>query len=963
MKKITFILLFIVQIAHAQNFSFRQLDERMGFLSDEVFDIVQDKDGIMWFATPYGIFSYNGLVFKNYTTENGLCSNSIIRLYKDYKNRIWAVSNKGELSVIEKGKIHSFAINLKLRELIYPGIIDNIYIDTLDNIYLNKNIGGIYQIIKFKTIKPIKETFERTRKLLIHSFKQHLFIDFYSYRNKQLNKKLFPEDSVITLPLKNEFSDNYIKKRIFRASNGDLFISLKNTVFHLRKKQIISSKKFKNEITDIQEDQNKRLWISFMYDGIKIFTNLSLQGKVINIFKKQGISKIFLDKDKNLWIASLGHSLYFLDNLDFEIFSPDYFKDFNVVGLTKNNNFIYTLNADKSIWRFNPIDNSFSELYKNNNELSNFKNITIHQPYIYAIGKDFFKFDNNGSIIEQKKISGINIAFSPEGRMFLLLYDHIQIYNPKTNETKDLNFKNKNIRPTCIAFFSENDYWIGTSEGLYRYQQNKFIYWGDKANYLRTRIQDIKIKDSICFIAVRGKGLTLIKGAKIKQISRANGLSDNFINKICMDKNGILWTANKNGLNKIIFGVNGHLKITNYTIKNALPTNNIRDIISQNKFMYLATNKGLVKFNTQSIASPKEDSKIIIDSLVISSIRTSSKADIYLDANKKLKIYFKAIAYSENSKAYFSYQIDSIEESLLIQSPLKIGNLKSGVHYLYFFSGKNRKKKQLFFLKIIQKPPVKESTLSKIIYLVLFISLIFGVAKLSASVIQKRAKEKEKFMLLQHKALKTQINPMFFYHSVETVRQLLLKRKTAKADNYLTDFTLLLRNLIVNSNYNFIPINQELSCINIYLSLFEQKYQLDKFTNRIIIEDKQLSIPPLLLFSLIDAFMGKAQSNEVIRLKIKLKKENENFYRYTNQLVYLYNWMEKQKINAERIIFIKERINLLNKIYALKIKIEYKKEEDREKERITETYSIIFPINFRNHPTFNNFKLLFKSLI
>jgi hypothetical protein len=51
--------------------------------------------GVLWFATNYGVCSFNGKSFTRYTTENGLLNNVVVAIAEDKNGGLWFGTNKG----------------------------------------------------------------------------------------------------------------------------------------------------------------------------------------------------------------------------------------------------------------------------------------------------------------------------------------------------------------------------------------------------------------------------------------------------------------------------------------------------------------------------------------------------------------------------------------------------------------------------------------------------------------------------------------------------------------------------------------------------------------------------------------------------------------------------------------------------------------------------------------------------
>ncbi|MDP1817953.1 MAG: two-component regulator propeller domain-containing protein, partial [Leadbetterella sp.] len=79
-----------------------------GLSQGYVNDILQDRDGFMWFATKDGLSRYDGYQFKVYTHDSydpsSISSNTINYLYEDSKGRIWICTDDNGLSIYNKLK-------------------------------------------------------------------------------------------------------------------------------------------------------------------------------------------------------------------------------------------------------------------------------------------------------------------------------------------------------------------------------------------------------------------------------------------------------------------------------------------------------------------------------------------------------------------------------------------------------------------------------------------------------------------------------------------------------------------------------------------------------------------------------------------------------------------------------------------------------------------------------------------
>ena len=102
----------------SQSHVFRNYTIKDGLPSSEVYHIMQDSKGYIWFATNKGVCRFDGYHYKNFDLLDGLPDNSVFEIYEDYKGRIWFIPISCRLSYYENGKIYEFQFNDSLSQKI-----------------------------------------------------------------------------------------------------------------------------------------------------------------------------------------------------------------------------------------------------------------------------------------------------------------------------------------------------------------------------------------------------------------------------------------------------------------------------------------------------------------------------------------------------------------------------------------------------------------------------------------------------------------------------------------------------------------------------------------------------------------------------------------------------------------------------------------------------------------------------
>jgi len=66
-----------------------------GLSQNWIYDIMQDREGYLWFATWYGLNKYDGYTFTTYTTSDGLSNNRINVVFEDENQEFWVGTENG----------------------------------------------------------------------------------------------------------------------------------------------------------------------------------------------------------------------------------------------------------------------------------------------------------------------------------------------------------------------------------------------------------------------------------------------------------------------------------------------------------------------------------------------------------------------------------------------------------------------------------------------------------------------------------------------------------------------------------------------------------------------------------------------------------------------------------------------------------------------------------------------------
>src|SRR5258707_8657855 len=81
-----------------------------GLPQNSVRDIVQTRDGYLWLATLDGLVRFDGVHFTVFNKSNspGIVSNRFLQLYEDGQGDLWASTDSGGLTRLQRGRFTTY---------------------------------------------------------------------------------------------------------------------------------------------------------------------------------------------------------------------------------------------------------------------------------------------------------------------------------------------------------------------------------------------------------------------------------------------------------------------------------------------------------------------------------------------------------------------------------------------------------------------------------------------------------------------------------------------------------------------------------------------------------------------------------------------------------------------------------------------------------------------------------------
>lgn len=510
---------------HYSKVVFESIGREQGLQDLSVSNIVQDKNGFIWFGTQGGLFRYYGKDATAYRNDpfktDGLIHNLIQTMYYDDENHnIWLGTYQGvSMLDIETDQFTNYTVDgngLSNNVVVAIGrdADENIWFGTLDGLNRLDIETGQFKVydVEGKVVRSI--LLDSRGRLLIGTYEGLFYFD--------------------------ESADALIKVDLEYPSQ---FVMV------------------------VKEFQKGKLHLG-LWDGGVLELDLDFKVQKHMTFDDNRVYTLQMTKDKTLWVGTWGGGLFC--QKDHEIFS---FNDRDMKG-SINHSVIYSLLEDRSgllwigtngggVFKTNPQKENYLEIFSRSDDPDSLDEGKINTIFRDSKNRLWIAVYNKG-LNRYVEISGKILKYNSENteKMKLVnnqIMDIIEYQNvmyvasgsgvDKYDEIND-NFEDTGLLPSgtityTLEIDSENHLWVGTYlDGVYEFDES----------------------------------LNLLNHLTMGE--EANDLSDNLVYDITSDMKGRLWIGTNNGLN-VYDKVNGFNR--KYFKEdgnfNGLASNTVRSII------------------------------------------------------------------------------------------------------------------------------------------------------------------------------------------------------------------------------------------------------------------------------------------------------------------------------------------------------------------------------------------------
>lgn len=658
-----------------------------------IHSMLVDKEGTLWVGTEEGInkFQRETQTFIQYKHSAGnktsLSNDTVWSIYEDSNGNLWVGTQNG-LNLFDKAN----------------GTFKATYNNPADENSISGNI--IYDIIEDKSGFIWLATSNGLNKYNLLTKKSTRY-----FHGNSADKSI-PSDTVQVL-----FQD---KNGILWAgtANGLCSIDIEQNIISCYRTDLKNDKSISsNTISDIYEDTKGILWICTNGGGLNIFDKANNEffhfqntPNDPNTISNDNLSAIYEDKSGILWVASsLG-----VNKIDRNSYKFKHIKHIENDDNSLGNNMVWAFHEDNDgniligtsdgLDLYDTRNNTFT-IYKNERGNSN----SISSNDIRSIISDkegnvwlgtadagvdefvktgegkYSKINIKRSLQEKNSLSNNTIwclLEDGEGYLWIGTDDGLDRYNKNTNEIRI--FRHNSFNPFSISNNKINVLyedkagliWIGTWNGLNWYDKKtgKFYTYkhivGDSTSISSNRVFGIyEDKAGTMWIGTWGGGLNRFdrKTGTFEYYTEKDGLSNNMVYCMLEDNSGNLWCTTNNGISK--FNVLAKTFI-NYDIKDGVQSSEFNQnaaLRTKNGEFFFGGMNGFNQFFPDQIVQNKYSPPVVITAFKI--FNEKLKDEIFDNDTIYLHYYdnffsfeFSSLDYSNPAKNKYAYMLENYDK-------------------------------------------------------------------------------------------------------------------------------------------------------------------------------------------------------------------------------------------------------------------------------------------------------------
>ncbi|MGA2249788.1 sensor histidine kinase [Terracidiphilus sp.] len=637
--------------------------------------IAQTPDGYLWIATLDGLARFDGVRFTTFNKSNatGIASNRFSRMVQDRSGDLWLSTESGGLTRYHGGTFHSF------------GPEDGIPAGSVRAV-LRASAGGIWVLSEDSILRfnPQTSDFMDVTPADAKVRYQPLVWDsagFWAQDSTGLH--LFIDGRFTSYPLPAWLSEKPLWG-VGRDQGGGLWLEAADGRQGIIPpgSQTVKPVDTKHPQTTPYVDSNGRQWTIRISGRLSRQLEVQSSGHIAII----PMTRVFEDKEGNVWIGTEGDGLYQLREETITVYSK-------AQGLIDKG--AYPIYQDKSgtIWigAWNLGLSSFRD--------GRFTNYSVAQglpaPLVSALGGDrdgnLWVGTHGDLAVFRNETFHTPDVFLPEhsvvhailqdrgGTLWLGTTNGLVAYRNGQSRiiTEQDGLASNDVK--IIIESASGDLWVGGFGGLTRIHGSQFTHWTERDGLPSDNIRSLyEDADGVLWIGTYDGGLGRFKNGQFTRYSEHNGLFNNGVFQVLEDGRGNLWMSSnrgiyrvsKNDLNAVANGRQTSITSVAYGKADGMLNEECNGgmapagIKTKDGKLWFPTQDGVAVIDPGTVWINHQSPPVMIESALVERVPANIQNVLRIPPGKEnLEIEYTALSFVRSEQIRFRYKLDGLDSN------------------------------------------------------------------------------------------------------------------------------------------------------------------------------------------------------------------------------------------------------------------------------------------------------------
>ncbi len=887
-----FALLAVADLATAQPLpvGFRHFTADDGLPSSEVHEVLQDKQGYLWFATDNGVSRYNGYQFENFGPLHGLKDPVVFHLQEDTQGRVWMKCMSEMLYYFENDSLYAFSGNAVIDSIKGPKMgIGNFYVDSQGQVF-----SSVYPIglIRFSPAGRadflIKGDHDygvfTVENMAVHTWAYDIFkkdiaqaIDGELGKINQWELTLYDHQKQFKHLLKKPEKAG-IEIQTLLLQDRSLLVARTGSLFYFKDGKLVWQIPYPEQIVSCFQSPNGEIYLGLIYGkGARRYRSVTdlQQNRFEAILEGYSVTCTLEDRQGGYWFSTTEAGVFYRPKSTMEIFdkSTGLPHDYITAVDLKNEQEAFVGTEGGGVLVVDSRTKKTVTLPQFSNKIIDVAYDAQREILWVADGTTHLNYLQNGNghkMVDTLASTLRNTTVFYGAKRFHFSFDRKTIWSASHNGFSRIDPRQRMVEVTNKALrqkppyatrtldvytSSENRTWVGNIFGLFELKDYRLYPPEHEHPAFKTRVEAItELPDDTLVIGSKGYGIVFWKNGQTASLTEADGLTANMLENLHVDANGTLWAGTLNGLNKVHWRWDGHPEIERITIVHGLPSNEITDVATWGNVVWVGTTKGLARFVSQKQNSVSTKPLI---ATVLADMRPLDLADLKPISfwENSITINFFAINYKMNGHIPYRYRLVGNGWAYTSNTSLNFPAMPSGER-IFEVQAQNEDGvwSESATLQFHISPPWWQTWWFYGAAIFVGVLAVTGVVRYRTSQVRHEEQMKTAFYKAlaetEMKALRSQMNPHFIFNCLNSINHFVVRNDSQQAAVYISKFSKLIRLVLDNSGSQKVQLEKDLEALRLYMDLEAMRFD-GKFRYELWVDDavdlQFLQIPPMLI--------------------------------------------------------------------------------------------------------------------